>query len=730
MLKRVLVTISIYVAFAFGVAGLGYVRLAGKALGDNHELLFGLRTIYVVEGRPTSVFSADFDGDGDNDLVVSDWANSAVWILMNNGDGTFSPPVGYTSGSAMSVFSVDLDMDGDNDLAVATSGDAISVLLNNGDGTFAAPVDYPVESKAYSISSADLDGDGDNDLAVTGGGYTVSVLMNNGDGTFVPPVLYRAGDRPGSISIADLDRDGDNDLAVTDWENHSVLVFMNNGDGTFAPPVGYPVGRYPISISITDLDGDGDNDLVSGNQTGFVSVLSNNGDGTFAAPVDYPAGDDCGPVSIADLDGDRDYDLAVVGGGWRMSNTVSVLLNSGDGTFAAKVDYDTGWNPTSVFSIDLDRDEDYDIVTVSRNEYGIGPTVSVLLNQSIVISNTIPPYTINFQPEENSTDIDPDTDIYLEVKDDTGVDKNSLEMIVNGVKVEPVITPIEDGFSLLYDPPTDLGFGETVTVAVSASDLHGNSMSEEYSFTTADQPDFSIELNDIRNLPEENDRMTKAEDLKIIVVIKGKNLLGEKEVNIECSALNKLTSKTVTVGTHTVTLSPELDYKAFYSFYTNALPRIFEGTIIAKVKEADAVAENNEVRQDVNIYYTPFEFGRDNYSFANSKSYAQDYSIKDIIASLSATSTGTTKGAIITPLYYFLGILTTFFSEQGGYCYGFAATSILYRDHPEIRVHGKDDITYSYNEDDTDVRYKIKEYFKNPDSWVETMSEKGLVEGW
>ncbi len=360
--------------------------------------LFGLPTSYPAGHKPSSVFSVDLDGDGDNDLAVANGGfggftptpDSTVSVLMNNGDGTFAPKVDYPTGRVPnSVFSADLDGDGDNDLAVANSAlfsfvdiGSISVLMNNGNGTFAPRVDYPAGDSPQSVFSVDLDGDGDNDLAVANVVGTVSVLFNNGDGTFADKVDYTTESGSNSVFSADLDGDGDNDLTVASGRpGNTVSVLMNNGDGTFAPKVDYHATEDPRSVFSADLDGDGDNDLAVANARGFssrpgiVSVLLNNGDGTFAPKVDYIAGDRSISVFIADLDGDRDNDLAVAN---LESANVSVLLNNGDGTFAPKVDYTAGDGSISVFIADLDGDGDNDLVTAHLNG------VSVLLNRSNV----------------------------------------------------------------------------------------------------------------------------------------------------------------------------------------------------------------------------------------------------------------------------------------------------------------------------------------------------------
>lgn len=149
----------------------------------------------------------------------------------------------------------------------------------------------------------------------------------------------------------------------------------------FADKVDYETGGGPWGLFISDLDNDGDNDLVvtnSGPEYGgtTISVLKNNGDGTFAAKVDYDVGITPREVFASDLDGDGDQDLAVANSG---SNTVSILRNNGDGTFANKIDYGTGSYPISIFAADIDGDTDRDLMVAN---YGSN-TVSVLRNLSI-----------------------------------------------------------------------------------------------------------------------------------------------------------------------------------------------------------------------------------------------------------------------------------------------------------------------------------------------------------
>jgi hypothetical protein len=60
---------------------------------------------------------------------------------------------------------------------------------------------------------------------------------------------------------------------------------------------------------------------------------------------------------LGDLDGDGDLDAVVANS---LDDTISVLLNNGDRTFADQVTYPVVENPWSVVLVDLDEDGDLD----------------------------------------------------------------------------------------------------------------------------------------------------------------------------------------------------------------------------------------------------------------------------------------------------------------------------------------------------------------------------------
>ena len=110
-------------------------------------------------------------------------------------------------------------------------------------------------------------------------------------------------------------------------------------DPLFAPPLSFPTGFYPYSVAIGDLNADGKPDLgVANYESNTVSVLLGNGDGSFGTKTDFATGIGPSSVAIRDLNGDGKLDVVVANFDL---GSVSVLLGNGDGTLGARTDFAT-----------------------------------------------------------------------------------------------------------------------------------------------------------------------------------------------------------------------------------------------------------------------------------------------------------------------------------------------------------------------------------------------------
>ncbi len=161
-------------------------------------------------------------------------------------------------------------------------------------------------------------------------------------------------------------------------------VHDNGGNGTFTLTAmmtpsatafqAVPVGTDPDAVVEGDFTGDGKLDLaVADANSNTVSILLGNGDGTFRSAVNDPAGNDPVAMVAGDFNGDGKVDLAVVNGG--PYGTVSILLGNGDGTFDSPASYTVGDGPVAIAVGDFGGDGRLDLA-VANSASG---NVSVLM---------------------------------------------------------------------------------------------------------------------------------------------------------------------------------------------------------------------------------------------------------------------------------------------------------------------------------------------------------------
>ena len=275
--------------------------------------------------------AADFNRDGNMDLIYTDSSSNTLKVALGHGNGTFEAPASTTISGGL-VFVADMDGDAVPDVILA-SFSSLEFHRGLGDGSFDTPITLGFGFFGTSLAIHDFDGDGNRDVAVAVSTH-LNIYSGNGDGTFDAP-LQKTGGRHDYIVAADFNSDGRPDLATSDPVGGRVSVFLNDGVGGFADGVRYEGVYAPAGLLTGDFDRDGHIDLATFGFATVISVLPGFGDGTFASAVRYSSGLSgnlfSGPQDVltADVNRDTHTDAVIV---FTLGEIVTELGN-GDGTF-------------------------------------------------------------------------------------------------------------------------------------------------------------------------------------------------------------------------------------------------------------------------------------------------------------------------------------------------------------------------------------------------------------
>ncbi|MHC4533051.1 MAG: FG-GAP-like repeat-containing protein [Planctomycetota bacterium] len=336
-------------------------------------VLFGDQQVISDQtGGAYSVYAADLDGDGDNDVLSGSGGHAEIAWYENFGGGTFGAKkvISTQVSSVKQVYACDLDGDGDNDVLSASGGDdKIAWYENLGGGTFGTQQVITTQANgAYSVYASDLDGDGDNDvLSASYLDDKVAWYENLGGGTFSSElVISTQADGAISVFACDLDGDGDNDVLSASANDDKIAWYENLGGGTFSSQqVISTQADGARSVYTCDLDGDGDNDVLSASGgDDKIAWYENLGGGTFGTQqVITTQANKAYSVYASDLDGDGDNDVLSAS---YLDNKVAWYENLGGGTFGSQQVISTQVDELySVYASDLDGDGDSDVLSAS-----------------------------------------------------------------------------------------------------------------------------------------------------------------------------------------------------------------------------------------------------------------------------------------------------------------------------------------------------------------------------
>ena len=197
-----------------------------------------------------------------------------------------------------------------------------------------------------------------------------------------------SGTQPNGLITSDLNGDSRADIIFSSSTNGYVSVLLNSGTGTFPTITNYSTGTgtRPYRLAAIDVNSDNKPDIITGLAGGNgISVLLNSGTGTFPTITNYVTGASVIDVAVGDVDSDGKVDVIAAG---YSANNVRVLLNSGTGTFPTVTTYSTGTNtyPYCVTVVDMNGDSKLDIIL---GLYGSN-RIAILLNSG---SGTFPTIT-------------------------------------------------------------------------------------------------------------------------------------------------------------------------------------------------------------------------------------------------------------------------------------------------------------------------------------------------
>ena len=355
-----------------------------------------------VGDNPVAIATHDFDDDGTTDIAVLLQGNQSfgeVWILYGNGDCTFSAPpfpadaVVATGAGSSAIVVADFNGDGNADIGVTNAtGNDVSILRGSAEGDFqevlprlsvvdpSLPPTSGGEGRVVEpvgIGAADFNGDSVADLAVVNRNTDqVVLLLGNGDATFAAPRFFpsgSAGSSPTSIALGDVDGDGNADVVVANNRSSDASVLLGDGSGSLQLPRVFVADQEPLAVGTANLDGDGRLDVIvssRGNQGPTAAVLLGLGGGGLRSVENVPSDPSPTDVAVGDLDHDGLPDLAVAHG----TGLVLLARAQPGGGFRPFIhgELDVDGNVSAIVASDFDGDLVTDIVVAKDDEGEIG----------------------------------------------------------------------------------------------------------------------------------------------------------------------------------------------------------------------------------------------------------------------------------------------------------------------------------------------------------------------
>lgn len=217
-----------------------------------------------------------------------------------------------------------------------------------------------------AVALGDFNGDKKVDALIVQGTQTM-LMLGTGTGTFGTGKQVGGGTNLSSVQAADFNGDGKLDF-VTVGENVQVELA---GTHSFKRVAVFNPGQIPQTVVLGDFNRDHRIDLAVtcvGSET--VSLILATGPGTFAAPVSFGGGPGAAFMATGDFNNDRKLDLMVADLGtynsqnntFATNSGLTLLLGNGKGSLHSGGTFSVPGRPAGIQAADFNKDGKLDVV--------------------------------------------------------------------------------------------------------------------------------------------------------------------------------------------------------------------------------------------------------------------------------------------------------------------------------------------------------------------------------